>query len=209
MDESAAVAAMADALVASGAMTREQIDAGIAADEAGIQLEANSATPEQQQASEPVQQQPQPGPFDGYEVDPAFAPPSSPEGYSFQTQLNSGVEVADIKAAQSLFHAAKMPAPLAQALFSEVEKMAVTNGGQEMSDLDLQMLSQRTMAQLHQAWGDRTDEMLAYGRRFVSEVAKSNSRVREFLEVTGAGSNPVVVRQIAEHAQRIYSSKRK
>lgn len=207
MDESVAVAAMADALVSSGAMTRAEVDAGMAADQIPVAEEgAGTAAPQPADEQKPASV---PDPLAGYEIDPAFAPPSSPDDYRFQTAVGHEIELDDIKAARQLFHTAKMPQGIAQQVFSEVERMHLENRGEELSDAKLEMLNAQTMVQLRQAWGDRTDEMLGHGRRLVSEIAKTNPSIREFLDITGAGSNPVVVRQIAEHAARLYSSKRK
>lgn len=183
-------------LVSSGQMTQEQADAAL---KTRMSLDSPS-TPQQshQQASGPVAD-----PFAGAQLDPGFGPPEKPTEYRFDIPSPDLMTVQELGWTQDMFHTAKMPPGIAQQIFDTVMQLAQ----QPMGSDELGLMSQRTMAELQQAYGPNADAMTALGRRFVQELDKARPGVIDMLNRSGAGSHPVVVRQIIEHAARVYGKR--
>jgi len=97
------------------------------------------------------------------------------------------------------FHTLRLPQPIAQSLYSEVERMS----RQRPDAAAIDRMNGQTMASLRRAWGERTDTMLGYARRLIDDAAQVHPGIKAAL-MQGPGSNPVVVRQLAEHAARLY-----
>jgi len=64
-------------------------------------------------------------------------------------------------------------------------------------------MNTQTLASLRRAWGERTDTMLGHARRLIDDAAQVHPGIKAALK-QGPGSHPVVVRQLAEHAARLY-----
>ncbi|MFJ1253350.1 hypothetical protein [Cupriavidus sp. CuC1] len=188
----------ADDLVSRGEMTREQADAALTSWQ---QAATPSATPQQghREAAGPVVD-----PFAGVQLDPGFGPPEKPLDYRFELPNPDVMSIEELAWTQEVFHVGKMPAGIAQQIFGAVAQLAT----QPRQDADIGLMGQKTMAELNQAYGANTDSMVALGRRFVDELDKARPGVRRMLDESGAGSHPVVVRQIIEHAARLYRGKR-
>ena len=218
--ETAGITAMADALVASGSVSREQASQMLAAEiaaaggnagelpvEAGdLPLDANPGTLSEAPGAgqEATRSQPPPAnPLAEIEIDPLFAPPDTPDGYQLTLNPKVPMTVADVQAVREWFHTLRLPQPIAQSLYSEVERMS----RQEPDAAAIDRMNLQTMASLRQAWGERTDTMLGHARRLISEAAQTHPYLNTAL-ARGPGSNAVVVRQLAEHAARLYAPER-
>lgn len=204
MDEQA-ISAMADALVERGVLTREQIDAGIAAEH--ISSDSGETAPTDG-STDPVQSataDPVPDPLAGFEIDPAFAPPEDPNGYRFQAM--EPLEVEQVKHVNALFHAAKVPQVIAQQIYADVERLDKESA--KLSDAEWKLMDQRCDVELRHAWGGRYDEMCGYFRRLVNDVAKVQPKIIPMLTETPASNSAVLIRQLAEHAERVYSNPRR
>jgi hypothetical protein len=183
-------------LVSSGEMTQEQADAAL---KTWMGTDAPS-TPQQghQQPIGPVAD-----PFAGAQLDPGFGPPERPTEYRFDIPNPDVMTVQELGWTQDVFHTAKMPTGIASQIFNTVMQLAQ----QPMEAAELGLMSQRTMAELRQTYGANTDAMTALGRRFVQDLDKARPGVIDMLNNSGAGSHPVVVRQIIEHAARVYGKR--
>jgi hypothetical protein len=62
-----------------------------------------------------------------------------------------------------------------------------------------------TLSELNRAWGERTEAMLGQAKRLIDTAARRHPGLKAAL-ARGPGSNPLVVRQLAEHAERLYGS---
>ena len=216
--ETAGVNAMAEALIATGSVTREAATQMLAAElgdgDASASAEATQEAVREDAAHEAA----------GYEaghakeardvegtsrtladapIDPLFAPPATPQDYRFEMQPASGVQPAQLRAVQQWCHSARLPQAIAQSLYSEVERGA---RAAPPTPAELHAQSAAGLAELRRTWGERTGAMLGLGRRLVAEVGGTHPDLIDFLESSGAGSNPRVVRQLAEHAARMYGN---
>ena len=136
------------------------------------------------------------------EIDPLFAPPDTPDGYHLTLNPSVPMTVADVQAVREWFHTLRLPQPIAQSLYSEVERMS-----RERPDAAaIDRMNQHTMATLRRAWGERTDTMLGHAQRLIDDAAQVHPGIKAALK-QGPGSNPLVVRQLAEHAARLYAPK--
>jgi hypothetical protein len=99
------------------------------------------------------------------------------------------------------FHTLRLPQPIAQSLYSEVERMSQ----RPPTPAEIDRMTADTSAQLRRTWGERTDTMLSHARRLVDAAAQTHPQLKPTL-ARGPGSNPVVVRQLAEHAARLYGA---
>jgi hypothetical protein len=131
--------------------------------------------------------------------DPLFAPPETPQGY--QLTLNPAVkmEVAEVEAVRGWFHTLRLPQPIAQSIYSEVERMSLS----PPDDAAIARMNASTMSELTRAWGERTNTMMAYARRLIDSAAQTHPYLKTALS-RGPGSHPAIVRQLAEHAARLY-----
>jgi hypothetical protein len=133
-------------------------------------------------------------------IDPLFAPPQTPDGYALELDPRVKMDPQDISAVRAWFHTMRLPQPIAQSIYSETERMHRA-GAPSAAQID--RLTAQTRATLARAWGERTDAMLASARRLIDTAARAHPGLKAAL-ARGPGSNPVIVRQLAEHAQRLY-----
>lgn len=208
MDSTQATAAMADALVQAGHMTREQIDAGMAQEQAA-QATGEAITPGDapaaQQPANTSAAPPADDPLAGYEIDPIYGPPQSADGYRFSPSLHQApIESAHVQELQKMAFSLKLPPAIAQQFYSEAERQ-----GSPMSSDEVTLLTNKTLSQAESWWPGKVKEMTDLGRRLIEDASKTSPRLKDFLLETGLGSHPVYVRQICEHAARVYSSPRR
>lgn len=227
--EAAGLAAMADALVAHGKLSRESaaqmLDAELAAYRgepsavpaldaaAPTSFGASASSAQTEAGGEPSStsalstastdnEAGSDASFDDAsfdDPDPLFAPPETPEGYTLTLNPAVKMGVADIAEVRQWFHAMRLPAPIAQSLYSEVERMSMA----PPDAAAITRMNTTTMSELTRAWGERTDTMLGHARRLIDTAAHKHPGLKTAL-ARGPGSNPLVVRQLAEHAARLY-----
>ncbi|QLB63469.1 hypothetical protein A9O66_14410 [Paraburkholderia caribensis] len=183
-------------LVSSGQMTQEQADAALKT-WMGV-----AASPTQQQGDQQVNG-PVADPFAGAQLDPGFGPPERPSEYRFDIPNPDVMTVQELGWAQDVFMTAKMPVGISQQIFSTVMQLAQ----QPMDAADIDLMAHKTTAELQQVYGANTEAAVALGRRFVLELDKARPGVKDLLNNSGAGSHPVIVRQIIEHAARVYGKR--
>jgi hypothetical protein len=133
-------------------------------------------------------------------IDPLFAPPETPDGYHLQLDPAVPMDVQDIAAVRHWFHTLRLPQPIAQSIYSETERMS-RQGPPDAAALD--RLTASTRAELARTWGQNTDTMLGHARRLIDAAAHKHPGIKSAL-ARGPGSNPLIVRQLAEHAARLY-----
>ena len=140
-----------------------------------------------------------PTPLADIQIDPLFAPPATPEGH--QLTLNPAVkmDVADVQAVRTWFHTLRLPQSIAQSLYSEAERMSLN----PPDDAAITRMNAATMSELTRAWGERTNTMMGYAKRLIDEAAQTHPYLKTALS-RGPGSHPAIVRQLAEHAARLY-----
>lgn len=203
----AAIRARADDAVARGEMTREQADAALAQYLGVRPAEGVTTTPTAAPESTPapLTRSDAPDPFEGVELESGFGPPAKPEDYRFDLMHADPLTFDQLKGVAETFHAARMPAPIATQIYSEI----VTVAAQKLDANGVNALTARTMAQLQGLWGDRTAEKINTGRTFLQTLEKARPGVLRLLKDSGAGSSYAVVRQIVEHAERINAARRK
>lgn len=136
-------------------------------------------------------------------IDPMFAPPAAPEDYRFEMRPATGMQPAHLRAVREWCHTARLPQAIAQSLYSEVERGALRTT-EPLTAAEIRTQNAAGLAELRRAWGERTGAMLGLSRRLVAEVGETHPQLIDFLDASGAESNPRVVRQLAEHAARIY-----
>jgi hypothetical protein len=208
MELDATASAMGQALVEQGIISQAELTAGLAAEQAEIdaaaQPDGKALTPDKPAIGNgELSVEALPDPLGNFQLDPDFDRPAYWQDYKLQTSINQPLEISEAKEIQQMAHAARLPQGIAQHLFSTIERM----GDQPMPSEKVEMLTRNTKVKLHETWGERTDEMVGYGRRLVDEVSRVHPKLRDVLELSGAGSDPVVVRQICEHAERIFNRK--
>jgi len=159
---------------------------------------AAAAAPYADPAANPAQPSPA-NPLAEIEIDPLFAPPDNPDGYHLTLNPKVPMTVADVQAVREWFHTLRLPQPIAQSLYSEVERMSQHRPDAAAID----RMNTQTLASLRRAWGERTDTMLGHARRLIDDAAQVHPGIKAALK-QGPGSHPVVVRQLAEHAARLY-----
>jgi hypothetical protein len=169
--------------------------AGLSADAAP----ASGATPQQEDVPDAALD-PTLAELQALPIDPLFAPPQTPDGYALELDPRVKMDPQDISAVRAWFHTMRLPQSIAQSLYSETERMHRA-GPPSASEID--RLTAHTRATLARAWGERTDAMLSGARRLVDTAARAHPGLKAAL-ARGPGSNPVIVRQLAEHAQRLY-----
>jgi hypothetical protein len=134
-------------------------------------------------------------------IDPLFAPPETPDGYHLQLDPTVPMDVQDIAAVRHWFHTLRLPQSIAQSIYSETERMS----RQPPDAAALDRLTASTRAELARAWGQNTDTMLGHARRLIDAAAHKHPGIKRAL-ARGPGSNPLIVRQLAEHAARLYGA---
>jgi len=112
------------------------------------------------------------------------------------------MDVQDIAAVRGWFHTLRLPQPIAQSIYSETERMS-RHSPPDAAALD--RLTASTRAELARAWGQNTDTMLGHARRLIDAAAHQHPGIKSAL-ARGPGSNPLIVRQLAEHAARLYGA---
>ncbi|MCX7146212.1 MAG: hypothetical protein NT042_08435 [Sulfuritalea sp.] len=215
-DNSAVFSAMGAELVARGIVSQAELDAGMAAEATEAAAgdlppsDGPTLTPPPDDGTAAPEQASAPNPLDGFDLDPVFAPPADPNAYRFQTLAPLPIE--DAKHVNALFHAAKIPQPIAAQIYADVERLDKQFAGMDKSpklDAEWQLASQQCDLQLRQGWGERYEEMTGHFRRFVADVAKAQPKIIPLLTDSPASNSAVLIRQLAEHAARIYASPRK
>lgn len=197
---------MADALVERGIMTREELAAGMAAEQVSedVQPSTDGASPQQQAATQPNATSAD-DPLAVYEIDPIYGPPPSADGYRFAQSLHEApIELAHVAEIQKMAFAMKLPPAIAQQFYSEAERL-----GNPIPAAEVKLLTNKTLSQAESWWPGKVSEMVGMGRRLIDDATKVSPRLKEFLLNSGLGSHPVYVRQICEHAARVYSSPRR
>lgn len=109
------------------------------------------------------------------------------------------MDVADVQAVRGWFHTLRLPQPIAQSIYSEVERMSM----RPPAESDLARMNAATMSELTHAWGERTGTMMGHAKRLIDEAAQTHPYLKTALQ-RGPGSHPAIVRQLAEHAARLY-----
>jgi hypothetical protein len=140
-----------------------------------------------------------PTPLADIQIDPLFAPPETPEGYQLTLSPGIKMDVADVQAVRGWFHTLRLPQPIAQSIYSEVERMSLNPPDQAT----IARMNAATMSELTRAWGERTPAMMAGAKRLIDEAAQTHPYLKTALQ-RGPGSHPAIVRQLAEHAARLY-----
>ena len=215
--EAAGVNAMAEALIASGSVTREAATQMLAAELGDADASATAEAPQDAMREGVAHDAAGAGDGAGEDardadgsprtladapIDPLFAPPATPQDYRFEMQPATGMQPEQLRAVQRWCHGARLPQAIAQSLYSEVERGAHA----PLTPAQLRAHNAAGLAELRRNWGERTGAMLGLGRRLVTEVGGTHPDLIDFLESSGAGSNPRVVRQLAEHAARMYGN---
>ncbi|MGR0114155.1 hypothetical protein [Ralstonia pseudosolanacearum] len=184
-----ALRAMAAGLVDQGVLTAEQAEQSVAAELAMINGEEVAQTPTaRQEALSGVNQ-----------LDPAFDRPGGPRDYSIHS-VPKNASVADLAQIQEIAFDARLPKPIGDQLI----EIVTASMHKPPSIEEIELTSRNTLAQTVQWWGKESSKMLGYGQRLVSEMGKKYPALIDALDCSGAGSDPRVVRQLCEHAARLY-----
>lgn len=187
--------AMAESMVQHGHWTQEQADAMLA----GAESPRYVARPG---ASQQVEQSTLSGddPFIGVSVASDFDRPASPRDYRFPAAQSPDVSSEQLQSFQDLAWKARMPVPIANAVFSVVDEHSARPMALDVAE----MMGRKTLASLQQQYGeDGAARKLALGRRFINELSRVDPRVKE-LANGSVGCDPRFVRQILAHAERLY-----
>lgn len=137
-------------------------------------------------------------------LEPGFDRPPTPDAYQFPPFDLPQVAERDMLGAQQevrqIMFDARMPQSVAEPVWREFEKLL----RQPMNHAEHELTKASTHVMLGRIWGDRKDEMLDYGNRLMDVLCAAHPALREAFSSTGAGSHPVIVAQICEHAARLY-----
>jgi hypothetical protein len=139
-------------------------------------------------------------------VPPAgFEPPATPAGYRLNLFTPGQPQVEGARALTEIFHAARLPQPIASQLWDEIAGMYQ----RDLDDRQLELMNARTMAQLTNEWGDQTQAKVDTARAFLKSLEGYRPGLLKLLEKSGAGSSPVVIRQLVAHAERINEARKR
>lgn len=190
--------ASAEALIQQGVITKE---------DAERLIQQQLGQPQQQQAAQSPAQEAPPRPEvlqDVNPLEPGFDRPPTPDAYQFPPFDLPQVAERDMLGAQQevrqIMFDARMPQSVAEPVWREFEKLL----RQPMNHAEHELTKASTHVTLGRIWGDRKDEMLDYGNRLMDVLCAAHPALREAFSSTGAGSHPVIVAQICEHAARLY-----
>lgn len=201
-----AIRARLDELVRTGEMTQQQAEAAFA--------RYGSIPPAKDESTEPAAPEKPPAalassgapdPFEGVTLEDGFGPPAKATDYRLDALVADKLTTAQIQNIGETLYAAKLPTPIATQIVSEIANFEARN----LDEKGLRMLNQRTMAQLDRVWGAERDSKIKVARTFLRELDKVRPGVLRLLEDSGAGSSPIVIQQIALHAERINAARGK
>ena len=200
------IASRAAELVRTGQMTQEQADAALAQynavpspDAEGNPTAKTAAPPAPLAASGAA------SPWEGVELPEGFGPPPKATDYRLDALVTQNLSIDQLRNVGETLHAAKLPTPIATQLVAEIASVAAQN----LDEKGLQMMNQRSMAQLRAVYGDATEAKIKSARAFVDQLEKVRPGVLRMLEDSGAGSSPIVIRQLVEHAERLANARGK
>lgn len=188
--------AMADGLVKSGRLSREDADKLLAADVYSIETGDDLGELGELGLSKTAD------PLGETKLDPMFDRLSSPDLYRFPPLTSGNITPNELGAMRELAWQARVPLPIAH----EMAAAADTYAAKQMTEAEIALLTKRTMADLNRRYGDETPAKVALAVRLVADVSKVNPAVRQLIG-TGVGSDPVFVMQVIEHAARVYGGK--
>jgi hypothetical protein len=195
----AGIAQRADELVRTGQMTQEQAQAALAAYNAAPMPADGPVS-----AGEPAAPgAPAPTPWENVELDAGFRPPARPEEYNFGLLTSEPLSIDQLRWCGEVAHAAKLPQGIAQQVFTEVADLAREN----LDETALNLLTANTLARLTTKWGDQTVAKIDAARSFVRDLDLVRPGILRLLDDSGAGSSPIVIEQLALHAERIRSAR--
>lgn len=209
------VRTMAKALLDAGKLTQREHDLMVAADLHSLSVASDfAADPTWQTADEATLDEyldgheanvaaklPKgPDPLGKHELDPVWDRPSAPSEYKLPAAQSESLDVPTLKAIQQLAWQARLPQPVAKELFVIADNFMAKD---DLTDDQIGLLTQNTMAQLRVRYGDQTDAKVAQGQRLIAEVAKVNPALLQLVG-TGLGSDHRFVSYILAHADRLY-----
>ncbi|CAE6835113.1 hypothetical protein [Paraburkholderia domus] len=179
-------AAMAQALVAAGKLTQAQADAMIASDlaDAGQAVTSNAHA-----AADPMWN----------ELPAALSAPANAADYRLPNNTALPPSFDEMQLASEAFRAANMPVGIAQSIFQRISQVAA----QRLTPDQIELMARETDAKFQAQYGDRAPAMMAKASRLLGHVAKSHPGILDALVRSGAEWDYSIVRQVAEHADRL------
>lgn len=136
----------------------------------------------------------------------AFAPPKA--AHEYRLEVLGGTEatdadIADMMSVSSALFAAEVPTFAVQ-LVQQVAQHNVKDG--ELTDAQLEEMHTNCMATLQQRHGDSAQAVIADAKKVIARVI-NNAAIREYLDITGAGSNPHVIETLARVWREHYAKR--
>jgi len=167
-------------------------------------LDAGKLTPEQAAAmrdvedGEPVTATQSVRP-DWNSLPPEMSAPAQVAEYRLPNNTAIAPTFEERQLAGDAFLTANLPTTIAQSLFHRMSQVA----SQRLTPDQVELMSRETTAKMHLQYGDRADAMIAKARTLIQQVAVKHPGVIDALVNSGAGSDYMIVRQMAEHANRL------
>jgi hypothetical protein len=187
---------LADHLVETGAMSREEADKSLAMD--GVMPEAEPGTdPNLSPQAE--------------EID-SFFPPAKPEEYEMPPLVQGEGEYTKDAAAfdqktRGWLASGRFPKEIGSAVARAANEAAALHlkpdGSPRMSPAEAEIWRRGEYAKLERMWGSETKAKIALARQLVAEVNERSPGLIDYLEITGAGNSSMVIAQIAMQAERL------
>jgi len=174
-----------DGEVSAGRQTREQADAALAAD--GVPAKAA------------------PSDFVAHLFGLGFAPARAdqftlPPMVGPNEPFDKQAHAAD-KLARSWLSGLGLSREIGNSLAAEISRTSAANEKMSQGEFDLWEQGQRAM--LERLWGADTNKKIALAQKMIAELEAQSPGFIRMLRLSGAGSNAMVIAQLAMHAERL------